>query len=147
MTQRTYGSQYDRNRTVTEDAASIRSQLKAAQKDGTVPADWKVSVRKRKSTYSWAIDVTLVSPRPIYAADPHSREWVRHAETGEYVIAWADRLTAEAQAASRLARELLDAHNHDGSDSQTDFYDVKFYSDVNVTTVPGVAEWAPEAAA
>lgn len=146
MTQRTYGTQYDRSRTVKDDAASIRNQVKAAQRDGRIPAGWKVTVRTRKVTHSQAIDVHAASPKAIYAADPMSRDWVKHSETGEYVMAWADKYTLEAASVRQVLQALWNAHNHDGSDAQVDYFDVKFYGEVTLGTVAGVPEWEAAAA-
>ncbi len=142
MVTRTYGYLYDRNRSVTDDAANIRRHIKTMSKAGVLPADWSYSVRKRSGTHSWAFNVRAVSPRPLCACEPdhYDHPHVRHAETGEMVTAREDRYTIEARAVARALHDLVNGHNHDGSDTLTDYYDVKFYSDVTLTTAPGVAE-------
>lgn len=140
---RTTGIFYNADRSDVDDAASIRSMIKAFQKMGVLPADWKFSVRKRSASMCTSIDVTAESPRPIYAADPRADGWVRHAETGEHVTAWADKYTRQARTVGLLLAAIHDGHNHDGSDYSTDYFDVKFYGHPVVTTVRGVPEYDP----
>lgn len=145
MSDRTYGYLYDRDRPAKQDAANIRRTIRTLAKGGLLPADWTYSVRYRSFANGRAIDVTAMSPRPIYAADPEPMDWAKHAETGEYVHAWADRLTLEARAVLDTLQELHDAHNHDGSDIQSDYFDVKFYGVPTLAVCPGVARYvAPD---
>jgi hypothetical protein len=144
MTERSYGYLYDAKRTVVQDAASIRHHLRTMAKAGVLPAGWKYSVRTSHHT---AIDITATSPKPLYAADPESLDWVRHCETGDHVHAWTDRLTAEARTVYDTCEELLAAHNHDGSDTQSDYFDVKFYGHTALRTAEGVARYVAEESA
>lgn len=145
MYERSYGDLYDKERTAKDVAAEIRRQIRAAVKAGDLPGDWRYSVRFQRYSGGRAIDVRATSPRPIYGADPTvSNRWgerVRHSETGDYVSAWVDRLTTEARRVRDLLDALHTAHNHNGSDSETDYFDVKYYGLVSLTTVVGVPEW------
>jgi len=142
MYERSYGYLYDKGRRVQDDAANIRRHIKTMTKAGALPADWKYSVRYQSFAGGCAIEVRGESPRSIYAADPRAfREHVRHAETGEWVFGWQDRLTLEAQTVLKALHELHDAHNHDGSDVQSDYFDVKFYGTPSVTVADGVPEY------
>lgn len=145
---RTVGAFYDADRTVKDDAASIRAMIKSFVKLGVLPADWKYSVRKNSCTHSWAIDVRATSPRPTYAADPRAfDQWVTNHETGEPVIAWFDKYTREARAVKLLLEAIHGGHNHDGSDIMTDYFDVKFYGSVSIDVADGVPTYDPPTAA
>lgn len=134
MYERTYGYLYERNRLVKDDAALIRRTIKTLAKGGLIPADWSYSVRYRSYAGGCSIDVKATSPRPIYAAEPDTYEhpWATNVETGEQVHAWKDRLTIEARNVLDTLSELHDACNHNGCETQVDYFDVKFYG------VPGI---------
>ena len=138
MYERSYGYLYDEHRSVKDDAANIRAHVKTMTKAGLLPADWKYSVRYRTASMCCAIDVSAVSPRPLYAADPNERGWAKNYETGEFVTGWKDSLTREARAVFDTLSDLREGHNHDGSEIQFDYFDVKFYGSVNLETVNGV---------
>lgn len=123
----------------------IRADVKALVKAGMLPADWVYSVRKRSCTHSWSIDVRATSPRPLYAANPSTYDevWVKHAETGEMVHGWKDRLTLEAGAVLDTLEDLHRGYNHDGSETQVDYFDVKFYGSVTLDVAAGVERWVP----
>lgn len=145
MYERTYGYLYDARRPVKEDAASIRRTIKTLAKAGLLPADWSYSVRYRTFAGGCSIDIQATACRPIYAADPAPRGWVRHAESGEFVVPWKDRLTAEARMVLDTLEDLERAHNHDGSEIQVDYFDVKFYGHAELSVAPGVDRLMPEA--
>lgn len=140
---RTYGYLYDRDRSVKEDAASVRRTIKTLVRGELLPGDWGYSVRFRRFAGGSSIDVEATSPRPIYAADPEPMDWARHAETGEFVHGWKDRLTGEARMVLDTLEDLLQGHNHDGSDIMTDYFDVKFYGHAQLATAAGVARFVP----
>lgn len=146
MYERTYGYLYDSARPVKEDAASIRRTIKTLAAAELLPRDWTYSVRYRTFAGGRSIDVRAISPRPTYAANPGERGWARHAETGEQVHAWRDKLTIEARMVLDTLEDLLGAHNHSGSEIQVDYVDVKFYESVDLETLPGVARYAGESA-
>lgn len=135
MYERTYGYLYERNRLVKEDAALIRRTIKTLTKGGFLPADWTYSCRYRSYSGGCSIDVTAVSPRPIYAAEPdtYGHPWALNIETGEHVHAWKDRLTVEARTVLDTLNELHQACNHDGCETQVDYFDVKFYGHAEVS--------------
>lgn len=141
MYERTYGYLYDAKRSTTEDAKLIRGTVKTMQKAGVLPADWKISVRTDKFAGGSAIRITATSPRPIYAANPNSyRCSTLNVETGEHVHAYVDKFTVEAKVVRAALEELHQAYNHDGSEMQVDYWDVKFYGTVDLTVAAGVAK-------
>lgn len=167
MYERTYGYLYDRDRLVKDDAALIRRTIKTLAKGDLLPADWVYSVRYRTFAGGRAIDISARSPRPVTlmesgyvrASDTKPRRvivprrldiddtsladderwinlWLRPGEQHE--IRWCDTSTSEARAVHRALSDLHDGCNHDGSDSMTDYFDVKFYGSVSIDTLPGV---------
>lgn len=161
---RTYGYLYDRNRLVKDDAALMRRHIKTLVGNGVLPGDWKYSVRYRTFAGGCSIDVTATSPRPIHMMQPervfggrdgvviervpvaprdrdeHGLWWQNMTVlAGDfYEIRWCDSITCEAKYVSDLLDDLHGAFNHDGSDSQVDHFDVKFYGRAVLDTVPGV---------
>jgi hypothetical protein len=139
MYERVFGSNYDPEMTSKDCAAAIRKAARTALKDGTLPAGWTVSVRYTHSSLHSAVDVVATAPGPIYAADPTARdEWLIHAETGEWVHGRFDSMTLDAQRVETWLTELHRSYNHDGSDTQTDYFDVKFYGTVQVRQAEGL---------
>ena len=109
------GYLFDENRTVKDDAASVRRTLKTMQKAGLIPADVKISVRYRTASMMQAIDVRCSIPRPMYACEPdrYKDPHALNTETGEWVTAHDDRLTIEARTIRDTCRELLAAHDRE----------------------------------
>jgi hypothetical protein len=123
---RFYGSRYDEAKNVGEIPALIRKEIKFAVSRGELPRG-KYSVRKRRSTHSWAIDVTIAdlgialhNPKRL-AADPHTY-------LPEYTC---PRYTPEAKAVISAVEAIVASFNHDGSDSQSDYFDVRFYGSID----------------
>jgi hypothetical protein len=141
MYERTYGYRYDAHRTVAQDAKLIRADIKMLVKAAMLPTDWTYSVR---STHS-SIRITATSPRPTYAADPRQWEPQWNPESEKWVHAWVDKLTLEARAVHDALNELHHAYNHDGSDIQSDYFDVKYYGTAGLETAPGVAQYVATA--
>lgn len=131
MYERTYGYLYTPGATVTQIAASVRRTIKTLVKADLLPADWTYSVRKRSHN---SIDVTATAPRAIWAAEPdtYDHPWAMNAETGKHVHALAERRTVEARMVHDTIKDLLDGHNHNGSETQMDYFDVKFYGNVHL---------------
>ena len=103
---RRYGSRYNSEATTKEIAATLRSDIRSAVKAGELPRDWKYSVRLQWSTHSRAIDIKAVSPRRIYAADPHhwdpENQWVLNDETGECTVYLGTELNANGSTISSI---------------------------------------------
>ena len=113
---RSEGKLYDRNLSIKEIAKLMRAALKAE-----IPGV-KFSVRKRSSTYSWAIDVEIVAaPFPLRIVPAPS------SELQGFVNYW----TPEALALQQQAQEIHDRWNYDNCDSMTDYFDVNYYGRVS----------------
>lgn len=134
MYERTYGYRYERNRPVKDDAKMIRADIKTLSKAGMLPADWKYSVRYRSFAGGCSIDISARSPRPIYTEDPSRLDVAIRGSRDE-------TLTKEARAVEDALTELHRAYNHDGSETQVDYWDVKFYGVPSIGCLEGVEKW------
>lgn len=142
---RKYGYLCDKTRDTKADAASIRRTIKTLTNAGLLPADWKYSVRMARFSGGSSIDIYATSPAPIYAVDPAEYGAAIHPETGQQVSAWDDKLTVAAKAVYDALTDLHRGHNHDGSDTQSDHFDVKFYGSAHVDPAPRVPRYQPKA--
>lgn len=110
------GELYDRNLPKKEIAKRIRAAFKAE-----IPGV-KFSVRCRRCTHSWAIDVEIqAAPFPLRIVP---------APTGELQGMVAHTWTPEALALQKQAQEIHDRWNYDRSHIQSDYFDVNYYGRV-----------------
>ena len=132
--ERRLGIMYERtkNMTVKEIAAQIRKTIRQAAKDGIIPSEWKYSVRYRSASMSQAIDVTVEIPADIY--DLEQAYWDEHNHPyrtfPEMLVGKYEPLARMLQT-SELLNSIHRGYNYDGSDSMTDYYDVRFYGNVS----------------
>ncbi len=133
--ERSYGKKYDSNLGTREIAAKVREDIKAAVKAGELPKA-KYSVRMQRFSGGSSIDVRISNveepgfvvlnlerltfekenPHKVWSPGydperPHNRSWMSH----------------EAFELLKKVETILQAYNHDGSDIQSDYFDVKFY--------------------
>lgn len=144
-----YGSEYEKFPTVKEVAASTRKMLVAATKDETSPLfGAKVSVRYKTFSGGCSIDTNITSPAHVVhewsSWDDRSPDTVCTVCGVQLIKARSDAttrengwskywLTDQGAAMYSLAKSALDAHNHDRSDIQTDYFDVRFYGEVSIS--------------
>lgn len=148
MYERSYGPKYEPGLDTAEIAKRIRASVKTLVKAGTLPADWKYSVRTDRFAGGSAIRVRATSPRPImvmtsdeqWEAQVRGGDPVRHPETGEWVRHYGESHTVEAAAVYAILKVEQAAYNFDGSETQVDYWDVNYYGEVNLDTAPGVPE-------
>jgi hypothetical protein len=137
MTERAYGTKYDKNLNTTQIAAMVRGEVKAAVKAGELPAG-KYSIRSSYYSGGSSIRVSIsglsgnvFDPEYLERGDAYLMGPSVHDETGWHR---PHRYQAWVLAAVKKVEAMLWAYNHDGSDSQTDHFDVKFYGSVDVDT-------------
>lgn len=145
MTTRTYGIHYEatKNLTSKEIAAHMRRVVRQAAKDGLLPAEYAYSVKLSRSSMSTAINIYVIVPD---AVEELRREWCdgtrpnyTHADAGWFNMAGEKFTPLQTLAATeRALHEIHNAYNYDGSDSMTDYFDVRFYGFVNVI---GATHW------
>lgn len=134
---RAYGAKYDSRLTTAQIAALVRAQIKLARKlakqsageDGSVklpdpigdaPVEIKFSVRSERFAGGSAISIEIMN-------EPH--EWAWEMREDRYGIVMEMATPAMRALVDALA-DLMRAYNFDGSDVQTDYFDVNFYGSV-----------------
>ena len=138
MSERVYGAKYEKDLGTVEIAARFRADVKAAIAAGDLPKGLKLSVTVDKYSGGSSIRVAVkAAPFRVmsaaYILDEEQARWTfadgdgrvghvkRYAWHTRKAVILHERLTA-----------MLAAYNHDGSDSMTDHFDVKFYVHVDV---------------
>lgn len=128
MTTIAYGSKYDatKNLNRAEIAKLIRADIKALVADGTLPKA-KYSVRVRSFSGGGAIDIK-------YSHVVEDGFMLHNAERLEFDIVHGSReftrLPLYSERATHITKTLdsiMSAYNFDGSDSQSDYFHVRFY--------------------
>lgn len=118
---RTYGERYDGKLTVTDIAARMRADIKAAVDAERLPgAPVSYSVTIDRFAGGQAIDIRVRD----WPGDPRTDQPYH---PGGSVMAY----TPEAKAAIDVLEAVHQAYNHDGSDITTDYFDVNYYGDVS----------------
>ncbi len=131
---RVYGAKYDSNLTAKEIAVKVRGDIKAAVKAGELPKA-KYSVRIGGGSLHSTIDVGISElPASFRLYNEKRLQWDRenphksHHDGGPEVQ-WIH--SDEARALCEKVTKMLEAYNHDGSDTLSDYWDVKFYGHVD----------------
>lgn len=126
MDRRTYGSKYNENLGTKQIAALVRAEIKAAVKSGALPS-LKASVTMERFAGGSSITIRLsdVAIKSVYNPVRLRADVERPNEPCS--VPW---ITDEARALLDRVEAILGAYNHDGSDSMTDHFDVKFYAHV-----------------
>lgn len=120
------GSKYDANLDVAEIAKRIRADIKAAIASKHLPTG-AYSVKIRRFAGGCAIDVRIADVPFVVL----NRERVVADATKPHEF---NGLPIHTEAASEIlarTKAIVQAYNHDRSDVQTDYFDVKFYGDVS----------------
>jgi hypothetical protein len=128
MYQRVYGSKYDNTLTTTQIAKLIRADIRQAIKSGDIPKI-KASVRTRYFAGGSSIDIAIKETsfpilNPIYLDKYFRDEQINFNTTQRY--------TDQLNDVIRKLRAISTSYNHDGSESQVDYFDVNFYSNVSL---------------
>ncbi len=121
-----YGEKYDDALTITEIAACVRRDIKAAIVAGVLPAI-KTAVRVQKYSGGRSLTVTV-------QAAPMSVRNSAYAPTSMQApnAPVNHRFNAAGEALIATLQLMVNAYNYDGSDSQTDYFSVNFYSHVAI---------------
>lgn len=164
--ERAYGYKYDEGGRLdtAEIAKLIRAEIKTAIREGLLPAAWKYSVAIDRFAGGSSIDVRVKDCADAWTPCPGYRIGTKHEyPDGSWTatscgFAWCkeggyhkdqpgaeyhDVLTEEAEAAKMTLQRIHGAYNHDGSDIQSDYFDVNYYGHVEFQTVQS-ARWEAE---
>lgn len=149
MYERSYGYRYDetKNMTCGEIAKRIRQDVATAVSEGLLPSRWTYSVRSDTNSIDLKVRDCPDARRPCDGGrecrdvwcsarnDPHYAPEHRHAH---------EILTEEADAAKTMLQRIHGAYNHDGSEIQTDYFDVRYYGHVDFEDASSAAFRAKE---
>jgi len=151
MYERSYGYRYSEpgeRATCADIAKMIRRDIKQAQEEGLLPARWSYSVRTEHGTSinvdvrdcpdAWKpCDGTVPGSRRTYpdggwTATACPNMWCKARNDPAYAHAAEEHevLTEEASIAKMTLERIHGAYNHDGSEIQTDYFDVRYYGTV-----------------
>lgn len=155
MYERHYGYRYNElgdHPSAAEIAKAIRADVKTAKAEGLLPTHWTYSVTSdHGSTYqsvdievrdcpdAWQVCDGSVPGSPTHAcpnvwcAGRNDPKYAHAAETHEV-------LTEEARVAKLTLERIHNAYNHDGSELQVDYFDVRYYGHVEFESKDS-AEW------
>lgn len=162
MYERSYGYKYDTQKGLsTADIAKlIRADIKQSIKDGMLTDRWTYSVRSENFSGGSAITIRVKDCATAWRECDGWASKTRHADgsiTGAscrnmWCAARADAregatthqvLTAEGEVTKMTLERIHGAYNHDGSDSQVDYFDVNYYGGVDFQSDES-ARWEQE---
>lgn len=133
---RAYGSKYAETQSLDLAAVAklVRADIKAAVKAKKLPADLTYSVRTDRYSMGQSLGILVkgMSDDRQYKVRPTRDE--------------REVLTEEAGRAIERLEAILRAYNYDGSDSMSDYYDVRFSSHVSIQDERGARSAAAEKA-
>lgn len=112
---------------ITEIAKRVRVNLRNAAELGSLPAEMTFSVRISRFANGQSLDVDL-SGMPdtwTYVSPGLEPNYAEH-------IPWHGGYTPAAKAVKSYVESMVEAYNRDDSDSQSDHFDVRFYSTVKI---------------
>jgi hypothetical protein len=128
---RIYGKKYDTDLDITDIAKAVRKDIKQAIKAGDLP-QLKCSVRisrfaggRSLNVYVKSFDGPVINPEFIRLEKEHPHEYYIARSRG------VDRFTDKAGNALELLKTIVGSYNMDGSDVQSDYFCVNFYSTID----------------
>lgn len=132
MYEKTFGAKYEatKNLATVEIAKLIRADIKAAIEAGTLPRG-KYSVRSSHGS-GRSIDVRIQNLEGVRLLSVEWVRWRAEHEDHETPPAGFVRYSAVAQAAVDTLKAIHWSYNYDGSDSQTDYFNVRYYGDASI---------------
>jgi len=121
--ERFYGDKYDATLDIKDIAKLIRKDIAEAKKDGTLPPSLRCSVTIERFAGGQSIDIRVKAvDLPVLN---RTRVAMDVANPNEYRT--VPLRTPEAEVLLAQLEGMLQAYNHDGSDTMTDYWDVNFY--------------------
>lgn len=141
------GGKYDASRSPAENAKLMRADIKALQKNGQLPKDWKIGVRTSTGSASWRARFTIQLPEGESSTYvPTHAEWDETARRINQKIQNNEQLTVEEQAcvietpkvrnAKKLCQQVGDQYTYQNNNAMVDYFDTDGY--VTVQAVTGI---------
>jgi hypothetical protein len=124
------GEKYDGHRDVADVAKMIRKDIKQAKKGGAIPKAAKISVRISRYSMGCTLYVNVVSA-PFQVHAPEWLTWYIEDPHASMFDSPCDRMTDEAKSLKETLKQIVLSYKRDNSDSQSDYWDVNFYHDVD----------------
>ena len=136
MYERSYGylySELGQSPTNTDIAKAIRADIKQAVAEGLLPARWTYSVRSDNLAVSVMVQDCADAFQACDGRDDCHDVWCVARNDPRYAHAahTHDVLTEEAKVARMTLQRIHSAYNHDGSELQADYFDVRYYGGVS----------------
>ena len=131
---RSYGKLYDEKKTTKDIAEIVRRQIRLEVRMGELPAGkWSVTMDR----YAGGSSITIRLVPPIedderFAQAYYERERIVHEAERPFEHTHIPYRSRFGQLLNHKLERMLAEHNHDGSDSMRDIYDVKFAAHVDV---------------
>jgi hypothetical protein len=131
---RSYGKLYDAKKGTKEIAEIVRRQIRLEARMGELPAGkWSVTMDR----YAGGSSITIRFVPPVedderFAQAYYERERIVHEAERPFQHTHTPYRSRFGQLLNSKLERMLAEHNHDGSDSMRDIYDVKFAAHVNV---------------
>lgn len=117
-------------------AKAIRADIAKAKKAGLLPLSWKYSVRSEYYSMGQSIDITVNSFREAWILEDLEKCDCYQRSAGNFYhgisCAGAGGLSATGVAVRDLLQSFHDAYNHNNSNSQIDYFDVRYYGQVRI---------------
>jgi hypothetical protein len=120
-TQEFRGSKFEQSRDIKDIAKDVRKDIKAAVKSGAL-RDGKFSVKIRRYSMGQSLDVRVKEVPGMVVVNP---ERVRRGADGQPDTEYLH--TAEAMEVLSTLTGIVNQYHRDGSDIQSDYFDVNFY--------------------
>jgi hypothetical protein len=129
------GAKYQQGRDTAEIAKMFRADVKAAIKAGELPTGLDLGVRVQRYAGGSSINVTIKACPGLQVSNPGH---VLAQEAIPYVFVEDIRIrfihTEAARALMAKLEGMLEAYNRSEVDTQTDYFNVKFYGHVTFAT-------------
>ena len=128
----TIGNKYEDTKKLNlkEIAKLVRNDIKVAKKQGKLPKEVKVSVRTEYYAGGQSLNLTIKNFPGGFMNPKFVKEMAEnpHRYYGEY----SPRYRQEVSDAIKLLYRTVGAYNFNNSDTMTDYFHVRFYSNVEV---------------
>jgi hypothetical protein len=123
------GGKYDRDMDIKDVAKAVRGDIRAAVKEGELPKG-KYSVKIERYSMGQSCNVRVMDLPRVLFLNPERVRLFSETEPPPplYQIPMHTEIGASIL---QTLKEILDSYNRDNSDTQSDYFDVKFYGDAN----------------
>ena len=112
MTTRRVGAHYEETRHLSakDISALIRADIRQATKTGSLPSDWKYSVRLDRFAGGCAIDVTIIVPEEVIELRREFPGWYQHTQYRDELVGKYKPLARLADT-ERIVEEIHESYN------------------------------------